>query len=374
MTKKESALKFFLCATCACALVFSLLKPGEAAEAVFAALSLCARRVVPGVFLFMVGAKMFAKCGVAVAFSRITHGLFEKLFGLSRGGAAAVFLGLLSGYPSGAMVAGELIKKGELSRAEAERILPFATAASPAFLLASVGSMCGGARFGAVMLAAQLSAAFLLLFLSRKKGRTIMEKAEKSAEIRPVAAFTSAVKECGAASLNICSFVTFFYVFSAMLFSLLPAAWTRGFFGALLSGALEISCGFSRLGMLPNGGKRYFCGGLMLGFAGVSVLLQSADAVGDTGVSMKKYLLGKCAQAFCTSLFAALYGAFFSLEKWRSAFVFFGTEHATVAAVWEICLLFLVFCSFIVLLLAFFIKFFGLFKKIFKKLWKKSNP
>ena len=373
MTKKESVLKFFLCAVCASALVFSVVKPAEAAGAAFAALSLCARRVVPGVFLFMAAARMFAKCGAARAFSRITHGLLEKLFGLSECGAATVFLGMLSGYPSGACVAAEYMKNGTLSIKEAERILPFATAASPAFLVASVGAMCGGARYGVIMLFAQLASAFLLLFLTRGGAKTaVYEKTEQKTS-SPLSAFTASIKECGAAVLNICSFVTFFYVFSAMIFSILPTEWKCGFPCALLAGACEISCGFSRLGALEHGCLHYFCGGLMLGFSGFSVFLQSADAVGDFGVSMKKYLFLKALQAFVCAFFAAIFGTIADIFGSVDAFVSFGAEQRRVAAIWEICVLFLVFCSVLAFLLIFIAKIFTFFKKIFKKLWKKNN-
>ena len=373
MTKKESILKFFLCGICACALVFSLARPAVAAEAAFSALSLCARRVVPGVFLFMVAAKTFAACGGARAFSRLTRGAFEKLFRVSESGAAVIFLGLLSGYPAGAAVAGEFIRSGTLSEREAERILPFATAASPAFLVASVGSMCGGARFGLIMLASQAASALLLLLITRRSGVRAEERGFSRAPARTLAAFTSAIKSSGASALNICSFVTFFYVFSAMLFSLLPATLTHGFFGALISGLLEISCGFARLGALGAGRARFFCGGLMLGFGGFSVLLQSADAVGAEGVSMKKYLLGKTAQAFFAALFSLLFGSLFGTAELSAVFFFPGEGKAQVGAIWQTCLLFLVFCSVFAGFLIFIIKILSLFKKIFKKLWKKNN-
>jgi len=371
MTKKESVLKFFLLFICVCALVFSLAKPAVAAEAAFAALSLCARRVVPGVFLFMVAAKMFAKCGAARACARFTRGIFEKLFGVSESGAAVIFLGLLSGYPAGAAVAGEFMEEGTLSKKEAERILPFATAASPAFLVASAGAMCGGTRFGLIMLFSQLASALLLLFITRKN-RCAPVSASVRRRVRPLSAFTSSVKECGAAALNICSFVTFFYVFSAMISSLLPAGLCAGYFGAVIAGILEISCGFARLGALPSGLLRYFCGGLILGFAGFSVLLQAADAVGTDGVSMEKYLLGKSAQALFTAGFAALFGIFAENREIDETFFFFGAEQGKISAIWQTALLFL--CFFVIfLLISFFVaKIFTFFKKIFKKLWKKS--
>ena len=130
-----------------------------------------------------------------------------------------------------------------------------------------------------------------------------------------------------------------------MLSSLLPRELSGGFFGALIAGACEISCGFARLGALGEGNARFFCGGLVLGFAGFSVLLQSADAVGTEGVSMMKYLRGKTAQAFVCAVFAAMFGALFAACEGTDAFVFLGIEHAKLAAIWEMGVLFLLFCT-----------------------------
>jgi hypothetical protein len=374
MTKKESVLNIFLALVCVCAVAFSLAFPAKAAEAVREALSLCVFRVVPGVFLFMVASKILAGLGAGALLSRITGGFFERLFGVSPGGAAVIFLGLLSGYPSGAMAAGALIKSGELDLREAERVLPFATAASPAFLLGTVGSVLGE-RFGKIMLASQLRSARLMLLLCRARKKAPRRELESAKPERksPLALFASAIKESGAAALNICSYVTFFFVFSSMLFNFLPSYSGAGYFGTLVSGLLEISCGFTRLGACKNSAVQYFLGGLILGFSGLSVLFQSADALGGARVSMKKYLISKISQGIVCGAIAALFGL--ASEKYfaKSAIFLFGPEQQKITAIWQTLLLFALNFLILGLISNFFAKIFALFKKIFKKLWKKRN-
>ena len=362
MTKKEGVLRFFLAAVCAFAVIFALAEPQRTAGATAAALSLCATRVVPGVFVFMLAARVLALFGAPRVFSRVTGGALERAFGVSRGGAAVIFLGLLAGCPSGAAVASELIKKGELEREECARILPFATAASPAFLLSAVGSLLGS-RFGAVMLASQLLSALILLLLTRARGGAKPAPAPGPAPVRPLAAFTSALKSSGAAALNICSFVTFFYVFSDMLLTFLPA---EGLLAAFISGVLEISCGFSRLASCTGGVWQYFFGGAILGFGGFSVLLQSADAAGEGGFSAGRYLAFKALQGFLCGALAALIGFFSPAAPSADVFIFFGAEQGKITALWQMLA---VFCL-IFAIIAIQIK---IFAKIFKKLWKKSN-
>ncbi len=357
MTKKERAVSIFLCIVCLFAVGFAVLRPQLAAGAAFSALTLCATRIVPSLFLFMVAAKMLAGCGFAAFFSRVTRGALERLFGVSPYGAAVILLGLLSGYPTGAVVAGEYLAAGKMERAEAERILPFATAASPAFLVGAVGGMFGSVRFGALLLAAQSVSALALLLFTRGKGGAVRPP-EATEKKNTFAVLASAIKGSGHASLAVCSFVTFFYVFSAMVLHIFPLA---GGAAALVSGVMEISCGFSRLATL---GENCFFGGLILGFGGFSVFLQTADALGEAGVNPGRYLLCKCAQALLCAALAALFGRFFGVGEGVPASLFFGREQAKVAAVWEMVFTFFSICLFSAFVLAIFLK---IKRKISKK-------
>jgi ABC-type transporter Mla subunit MlaD len=83
----------------------------------------------------MAATKMLAKCGAATLFSHITGGVLEKALGTSENGAAAVLFGLLSGYPTGAFMIGAFLESGKMSPREAQRLLPYVTAASPAFII-----------------------------------------------------------------------------------------------------------------------------------------------------------------------------------------------------------------------------------------------
>ncbi len=341
MTKGEHILRFFLCALCVFAVGFSVICPSVASEATLAALSLCAVRVVPSLFLFMAAAKMLSKCGGARLFSKFTRGAFEKLFGLSEGGGAVLFLGLLSGYPTGALVIAEFLQDKTMEKEEAERILPFVTAASPAFLIGAAGGMLGGTEEGLLLFFSQLASAFILLLVTRRKMSGIVRNSPKVRTATAISAVTSSIRECGGAILTVCSFVTFFYVFSAMTLYLLPEG-TPDMLAAAISGFLEISCGFAHASTMPDSILRAFVCGAVTGFGGISVFMQSADALCACGVSMKKYFLGKITQAL-------LCGCFCAVAKWFrvgvNAWVLFGEQEGKIRAIWEIFVNFTVFAA-----------------------------
>ncbi|MGN1095359.1 MAG: hypothetical protein ACI4QR_03115, partial [Eubacteriales bacterium] len=199
MTKTRRVPRFFICLMCTGLAAFSLAFPEIAGETAFSSLILCAKSIVPSLFLFMVSAKMFIKAGGAGILSRATAGVLEKAFGLSPGGVTAMLLGLISGYPMGAVTANELYLSGELDRREAEDILPFITAASPAFLIGAVGSsMFGSSVYGASLLLSQIFSSLLLIFLTRgrRKSAVHMSLAEKT-ETPLLSSVTLSIRETG---------------------------------------------------------------------------------------------------------------------------------------------------------------------------------
>lgn len=363
MTKRYRFFNILVCSVCVGAVLFSLAYPSEAAGSVIRALSLCARRVIPGIFLFMAATKMLAKCGAASLFSRITGGVLEKALGVSESGAATVLFGLLSGYPTGAFMVGEFLESGKMSREEAQRLLPYVTAASPAFLIGGVGAMFGNTRFGAILLFGQTASALICLLLSHRNHNGTCACDIVRAEVSPLSSLVSTVKECGAASLNICSFVTFFCIFSEMILHFCPAYVKQSLFGAFLSGVCEISCGFDRASSLPLGAMTYAFCGAMLGFGGISVLMQVADAVGKHGLSIGKYFLGKLIQAaICASICLAVYPVTEKAELVLASFLF-DAEQGKITAIWDITAIFIFQCAILALILAIVIKIFMFLQK-----------
>lgn len=363
MTKKERIINIFIFSVCVSAAVFSIVRPEIASGAVLSALSLCATRVVPSLFLFMVCSKMIAKCSGDRIFSKITAGIPEKLLGVSGSGAAAVFIGMLSGYPTGAAVINEFTACGAMEREEADRLFPFVTAASPAFLIGSVSAMTGSRAFGAVLLFSQTMSALICVAVSgRKRGKILTANVGRKS-VSPITALVSSVKESGAAVITICSFITFFSVFSETVAYFLPDLAKSGLAGALISGLLEISCGFSKMAGLERNVYFYAAGGLILGFSGFSVFMQSADTVCSSGLSMGKYFRGKLLQSALCALISGVAGTVCEKYSSVSAGIFLGAEHGKVEAIWEMGLIFVFVTAIVSLFLYAILKFFTLFSK-----------
>ena len=87
------------------------------------------------------------------------------LFRIPGAGAAALAMGLASGFPLGAKVTADLRRNQLISRVEAERLVSFANTASPLFIAGAVAvGMLGRPETALALLAAQYAATLAVGF------------------------------------------------------------------------------------------------------------------------------------------------------------------------------------------------------------------
>ncbi len=355
-------------------LVYSVLFPERAAQSAFSAMLLCAKSVVPSLFFFTVAVKLFVYAGGTRLFcSRIFFPL-RALLHLSPAGLCAALLGLVSGFPMGAVTLASLLRAGQVDRAEAQSILPFAVAASPAFLIGAVGSSLFRSRsYGTALFLSQLLSALLMLLLTRgerARGKDILlEKNEQAVSV--FRACVASVRETGTALLSVTAFIVFFGIFSSALASLLPSC-----IGTALAGIFEISTGFSRLSEYGEGMLSFALGGAMVGFAGVSVMLQSFDVLASEELSPAGYIIGKTEQGALCALISTLFFIFGSGKASKILIYLFGESARRTENLFLAVLIFAFFAGVCALTLVCFKKISSFFQKndkIFKKLWKNKS-
>lgn len=288
------------------AAISALIHPARMAEAVSAALSLSVRAVVPSLFAFVAAMKILSPALVSL-FSKMKR--TRRFFGVGAGGMAMMFSGLMSGFPTAAVVYSELGKIGAIDEAEGESLMPFCSGASAAFLIGAVGEkMFGDAALGVRLLICQTAAALILILITKKRRRPSRLASAEKARITPAHA-AGAIADAGKTMLGIASFIAFFSVVSDALAADLNL---DGYADAIVRSTLEISGGAAALSRTDGG--RYLLG-FAAGFSGVSVYMQSCFAA--QGAAMKKYLSGKV-------IMSAVTGALFALtEIFRAAPAFF---------------------------------------------------
>ena len=234
------------------------------------------------------GGMLAGLCGAA---GRLLGAPFSRLLGLSDDGAGVFFLGLIGGYPSGAVSAGELYSKGAISRDEAERLISFTNNATPAFAAGFCGSVLGDARCGALLYSVCIVSSVVWGVMIRKKAG----KREKSKLRLSVPRLSSAVLSASSSCVVICADVIVFSIISGAL-SRLPLGFVIPALFEVTGGAVSLAAHVRDLRLCGSA----VCA--LVSFSGLCVADQTDGVCRGYGLSPGYYLAGKPVQAVLSFL------------------------------------------------------------------------
>ena len=120
-------------------LIFLLLRyPGLSLQYALTGLTLWFEKMIPTLLPFMILSGILISMNLTERFVRLLHPLLHCLYGTTPNGSYTMIMGFLCGFPMGARVAGELRRKGRLSREEAQLLLAFCNNIGPIYLLSFV--------------------------------------------------------------------------------------------------------------------------------------------------------------------------------------------------------------------------------------------
>ncbi|MCR4906357.1 MAG: hypothetical protein K6A33_09775 [Clostridiales bacterium] len=240
--------------------------PAVVREAAVSSLSRCASSLIPALFPYMTAAAILVR-------------RWKRDAGIS------VFLvGLLAGFPVGAVSAAALFREGRIGKRDAERLAAASCCASPAFLVGVLGRMWGDERFGWVLFLASVPA-LLCFFPLRRTVRAVPDRQTEPAEpfSRDLA---DAIGQAGAGCLAVTSSIVFFSVLSAVGETLLPPL------SPLFRLTFEFSGG-AMYGASVGGMLGAALSGAAVGFSGLAVLTQVSAPLSEAGLSLRPYLLSR---------------------------------------------------------------------------------
>ncbi len=283
--------------------------PGPAADGVRAGLRLCGSVLIPALFPVSVLSGCLIRMSVPGGASRQTERVMRRLFALPGQAAAPLLLGLLGGFPLGAQLAATACEEGLLTKQEAARLAGLSTNAGPAFLLGAVSAMLGAPRLGALLLAVQLCSAVLTGFLLRGRSDPLAQiksrPTNRSASLSTVLPLS--ISSSAAAMLRLAGAVAFFQSVTACLGAALPLAALPPLLRAGLTGTLELTGGLALL-CESAGASALPLAAAMIGWGGLCVHLQAAQALSAAGIPMGPYLRHKAVQAGVSLLLMLLFG------------------------------------------------------------------
>ncbi len=301
--------KFLLQMSVVCMLYLIITNAQSSVQYASEAMDICFSMVIPTLFPFFICSGLLIYSGFCERLAHIFRFCMKPLFNVAPAGSSAFVLGIISGYPMGAVTAGELYKAGYVSKTEAERLLAFCNNSGPLFILGSVGlAVYSELSYGVMLYVCHVLAAvtvgIIFGFYKREKHSapdTVMTAPERGAgEIFGIA-LDNAVKNM----LTVCGAVVFFSVVSRTALGILPL---NDFMMSIAKGLTELVTGTAAVSELNIGiVQKLVITAFIVGFAGLSVHVQVMAAVAKYGLSLAPYIFGKLLHGITAALYTFLY-------------------------------------------------------------------
>ncbi len=297
-------------------------------------LVLWANSVVPSLFPFFIATELLSYTNFAYILGKFLNKIMKPIFNVSGEGSFALIMGIISGYPIGAKIAVNFRNNKICSKEECERLLSFTNNSGPLFIVGTVGiSMFGNSTIGLLLLVTHILASITVGFIFRfwkYNHNSTSENSISYKESKSNISLSNLGEIIGnsiSSSINTILLIGGFIVLFSVLISILQASSMlnvisnsitpildllhipQEFSTGIISGVLELTNGLSLITNIHEKkiSLNIILASFLLGFGGISILLQVWSIVAKSDLSIKPYILGKmlhaCFSAFYTFIF-----------------------------------------------------------------------
>ena len=238
-------------------------------------------------------------------------------------------MGIISGYPMGAKIVSNLKSQGIFTNEEAERLLAFTNNSGPLFIIGTIGiGLFKNTTIGILLFITHILACLTVAFLFRFwKSSKRFEKKGDSPLFSQTPVSISNLGEVLSSSImsaiNTIFLIGGFIVLFSVIISILenssildwlahliqpilnifsiPFSYANGIF----TGLLEVTNGVCNVANITNKSisTNIIICSFILGFGGISIMLQILSIISKAKISIKPYIIGK----FLQGIFAATY-------------------------------------------------------------------
>ena len=153
-------------------MVIILIRPDVYVASALEGVKLWALVVLPSLLPFFFFTSLLAKIGATERMARTLTNPCRKVFGTSGYAAYALLMSILSGYPVGAKIIGDLGENGLIDETDATKMSAFCSTSGPLFIVGSVGvGMFGSAAAGKLLFIVHAFSALITGLIFRFFGR-----------------------------------------------------------------------------------------------------------------------------------------------------------------------------------------------------------
>ena len=282
--------------------ILMVLLPTTALYSARKGISLWMKDVLPALLPFFICANFLQNIGV---------------IRLLKSGVFPFAMSVLSGYPMGAKIIGDLRRQGEISQDEACRLLSFCSTSGPAFMIGAVGAgMLGSGAIGMTIACAHYLGALLNGFIYGKiypSGRMVeLERAgvrKQSIQEAFTEAIIMSLKSLG---IILAYIVLFMFAADLMNLSGILSLTESQEIRALIKGIMEMTVGCEAAAACKAASDSMKCVicTFIISWGGFSIIGQTMSMLAGTGVSLRYVIITKLTHGLFSAVIAFLMSIF----------------------------------------------------------------
>lgn len=296
-------------------------------------LALWANSVVPSLLPFFIATELLGYTNIISILGKFLNRLMEPLFNVPGEGAFPFIMGIISGYPMGAKIVSNFKEQGICTNVEAERLLAFTNNSGPLFIIGTVGiGLFKDTNTGFLLFITHILACLTVGFIFRfwkssKRYETKSGSPLSSHATVSISNLGEVLSNSIISAINTIFLIGGFIVLFSVIISILenssildglahliypilnifnvPVSFADGIF----TGLLELTNGICNIANITNKSisTNIIICAFLLGFGGISIMLQILSITSKAKISIKPYIIGK----FLQGLFAVIYTYFF---------------------------------------------------------------
>ena len=253
--------------------------------------------------------------------------LMRPLFNVPGIGAFPFIMGLISGYPTGAKIVTDFRKQNLISREEGERLLAFTNNSGPMFIIGTVGTYFFlNKSIGILLLITHIlgtiTVGLVFRFWKKNKNRNIILENPTTIEFSNLGELLgNSIKNSLITISIIGGFIIIFSVIVSILFqskllSIIPNTWLQG----IIIGLIELTNGIQFISSIIQRSLtlNIIISSFLIGFGGLSVLLQVFSITTQSDLSIKLYFWGKLLHGIISSIYTYIFLLLFPILNFRN--------------------------------------------------------
>jgi len=292
-------------------------------------LALWANSVVPSLLPFFIATELLGYTNVISILGKLLNKFMRPIFNVPGEGAFPFIMGIISGYPMGAKIVSNFKSQGICTNEESERLLAFTNNSGPLFIIGTVGiGLFKDTTTGILLFITHILACLTVGFIFRfwKSSKRYETEGDRPLSFHSNVSISNLGEVLATSimsAINTIFLIGGFIVLFSVIISILensgildglahlihpilnifkvPTSYADGIF----TGVLELTNGVCSIANISNKSisTNIIICAFLLGFGGISIMLQILSITSKAKLSIKPYIIGKLLQG----IFAAIY-------------------------------------------------------------------